>query len=89
MDMTPFSKRCEILSELWLEHRDIEEFEEFIEYNDLGLPMAHLINEKLVEPTRQGEIYIDETFDLFLTMLGLKDEGFDSLDELFEIWRNP
>ena len=89
MDTTPFSKRCEILSQLWLEQRDVEEFEEFIEYNNLGLPIAHLIEKKLVEPTRQGEIYIDETFDLFLTMLGLKDEGFDSLDVLFEIWRNP
>ena len=87
--MTPFEQRCEILSTLWMEHRDSETFGEFIEYNDIGLPMAHYIAEKLVEPTKSGEIYIDETFDLFLTLLGLEDEGFENLDEMFEIWRNP
>lgn len=80
--MTPFSKRCEILSELWMNYRDNEEFEEFIEYNDLGLPMAHLIAEKLVEPTRQGEIYIDETFELLLDVLRIEDEEYDSLSEM-------
>lgn len=82
MDTTPFSKRCEILSELWMNHKDEETFEEFIEYNDLGLPMAHLIDEKLVEPTRQGQIYIDETFDLLLNVLDIEDEGYDSLSEM-------
>lgn len=80
--MTPFSKRCEILSELWMNHRDDEAFEDFVEYNDLGLPMAHLIFEKLVEPTRQGEIYIDETFDLLLDVLRIEDDDYDSLSEM-------
>ena len=80
--MTPFSKRCEILSELWMNYRDNETFDDFIEYNDLGLPMAHLIAEKLVEPTRQGEIYIDETFDLLLETLRIEDDNYDSLSEM-------
>lgn len=82
--MTPFSKRCEILSELWLNYRDNETFEEFIEYNDLGLPMAHLIAENLVEATRQGEIYIDETFELLLNVLSIEDDNYDSLAEMLE-----
>ena len=82
--MTPFSKRCEILSELWMNYRDNEEFEEFIEYNDLGLPMAHLIAENLVEATRQGEIYIDETFELLLNVLSIEDDNYDSLAEMLE-----
>lgn len=80
--MTPFSKRCEILSELWMNYRENETFDDFIEYNDLGLPMAHLIAEKLVEPTRQGEIYIDETFDLLLETLRIEDDNYDSLSEM-------
>ena len=80
--MTPFSKRCEILSELWMNYRDNETFDDFIEYNDLGLPMAHLIAENLVEPTRQGEIYIDETFDLLLETLRIEDDNYDSLSEM-------
>ena len=82
--MTPFSKRCEILSELWINYRDNETFEEFIEYNDLGLPMAHLIAENLVEATRQGEIYIDETFELLLNVLSIEDDNYDSLAEMME-----
>lgn len=82
--MTPFSKRCEILSELWMNYRDNETFEEFIEYNDLGLPMAHLIAENLVEATRQGEIYIDETFELLLNVLSIEDDNYDSLAEMLE-----
>ena len=80
--MTPFSKRCEILSELWMNYRNNETFEEFIEYNDLGLPMAHLIAENLVEATRQGEIYIDETFELLLNVLSIEDDNYDSLAEM-------
>lgn len=82
--MTPFSKRCEILSELWLNYRDNETFDDFIEYNDLGLPMAHLIAENLVEATRQGEIYIDETFELLLNVLSIEDDNYDSLAEMME-----
>lgn len=82
--MTPFSKRCEILSELWMNYRNNETFEEFIEYNDLGLPMAHLIAENLVEATRQGEIYIDETFELLLNVLSIEDDNYDSLAEMLE-----
>lgn len=82
--MTPFSKRCEILSELWLNYRDNETFDDFIEYNDLGLPMAHLIAENLVEATRQGEIYIDETFELLLNVLSIEDDNYDSLAEMLE-----
>lgn len=82
--MTPFSKRCEILSELWMNYRNNETFEEFIEYNDLGLPMAHLIAENLVEATRQGEIYIDETFELLLNVLSIEDDNYDSLAEMME-----
>ena len=70
------------MSELWMNHRDDEAFEEFIEYNDLGLPMAHLIAENLVEATRQGEIYIDETFDLLLNVLNIDDDNYESLSEM-------
>ena len=67
-----------------MNYRDNETFEEFIEYNDLGLPMAHLIAENLVEATRQGEIYIDETFELLLNVLSIEDDNYDSLAEMLE-----
>lgn len=84
--MTDFSSKAEILAELWMEFRDDEDLIDFIEYNDLGLPLAYLITNKFCEVTTLGEAYINETFDLFLAALEVKeDTGFESLDEIFDL----
>lgn len=79
---TPFEARCSILSELWIEYRDQEDFKDFIDYNDLGLPLSFLLDEGIVKPTDKSKLMVNETFDLFLATLGQEDEGFDSLDDL-------
>jgi hypothetical protein len=83
--MTDFSNRAEILAELWMEFRDDEELQDFIEYNDLGLPLAYLVTNKFCEVSALGIAYINETFDLFLTSLELEDTGFETLDDIFAI----
>ena len=83
--MTDFESKCRILGELWMNYRDQREFKEFIEYNDIGLPLAYLVSEKLAEITGQGEIFIEETFALFLTSMGLEDEGFTELNDILEL----
>ena len=83
--MTDFSNRAEILAELWMEFRDDEELKDFIEYNDLGLPLAYLVTNKFCEVSTLGVAYINETFDLFLTSLELEDTGFETLDDIFAI----
>jgi hypothetical protein len=83
--MTDFSNRAEILAELWMEFRDDEELKDFIEYNDLGLPLAYLVTNKFCDVLTLGEAYINETFDLFLTSLELEDTGFETLDDIFAI----
>ena len=45
---TDFSTKTAILADLWINYRDEGEFEDFIEYNDLGLPLAYLINTELL-----------------------------------------
>jgi hypothetical protein len=79
---TPFDTKCEILSDLWMDHRHQEDFEDFISYNDLGLPLAFLVNGELVTPSEMAKSMIDETYELFLATLEIKDTGFDSLDDL-------
>lgn len=79
---TPFEARCSILSELWIEYRDQEDFKDFIDYNDLGLPLAFLLDEGIVKNTNKSMLMVNETFDLFLATLGQEDQGFDSLDDL-------
>ena len=79
---TDFSKRCAILSDLWMNYRDDEALVDFVEYNDMGLPLAYFITTEVVTPTEQAEIYINETFDLLLEALDVADKGFDNLDQM-------
>jgi hypothetical protein len=77
-----FESQCAILGQFWIEFRDNDEFKEFIVYNDMGLPMAYLINEGLVLSTQFAEKYIEETFDLFLAALDITDEELEGVDNL-------
>ena len=80
--MTNFSSKCSILGEIWEDHSEDDNFLDFIEYNDLGLPLAYLNSEGLAVPTSDGMRYIEETFELFLSSLNVKDTGFNDLNEV-------
>jgi len=83
--MTPFSSKCEILAELWLDYRDDEDFRDFIEYNDLGLPLAYALSNNIANVTENGEAIINETWSLLLAGLSIEEDiGFETLDKLFE-----
>lgn len=81
---TAFNTRAEILADLWMNFRNDEEFTDFVEYNDLGLPLAYAVINNLAKLNPTGEAMINETFDLFLAGLGVEDEedGYDTLDDL-------
>lgn len=80
---TPIEVRCDILSELWIEYRDQEDFNDFIDYNDLGLPLSFALAEGIVKPTDKSTMIVNETFDLFLATLGIEEDGgYDNLDDL-------
>lgn len=81
-ETTPFGIRAAILADLWLNYRDDEEFQDFINYNDLGLPLAYAISEGIVEGSTMSEKFINETFELLVAGLGLEDTGFESLDDM-------
>jgi hypothetical protein len=61
------------------------EFKDFIEYNDIGLPLSYFISEGIVESTPMAEKFINETFDILLKAMNVEDAGFETLDDLFEI----
>jgi len=71
-----------ILAELWMNYRDDEELEDFVEYNDIGLPLAYLLMNEIVLPSEQSAIYINETYDLFVSSLTVEDKEWQSLDEM-------
>jgi hypothetical protein len=76
---TTFIDKCEILGELWMDYREDEEF------TDLGLPLAYMISAGMVGavPSKGAEI-VEETFDLFLGAMNLKDTGFETLNDVFD-----
>lgn len=80
--MTSFENKCNILADLWMDYRDDEEFKDFLEYNDLGLPIAYAISNKIVSSLPMAEKFIEETFDLFLASLEIEDTGFESLEDI-------
>lgn len=83
---TPVNVRADILSDLWLNFRNEADFQDFIEYNDLGLPLAYAISSGIVTITEQAEKFINETFLLLLASLSIEyDTGFDSLDEILDL----
>ena len=82
--MTDFTNVCSILGKLYSLYKEDAEFKDFIEFNDLGLPLAYFVAENLCEVSDDGSRYITETWALFLAGLNLEDTGFSDLDEVFE-----
>ena len=82
---TPFDTRVSILADFWLSYRNDEAFEDFVQYNDLGLPLAYLLDNGIVDKNDKAVGFINETFDLLIAGLGVEDTGFTSLNNLFEL----
>ena len=67
-----------------MDYKTDKYFKDFIEYNDIGLPIAFLIDNDLVEPTELAKRYVYETWSIFLAALEIKeDTGWESLEEIF------
>lgn len=82
---TDFSKKVEILGQFYMNFRDDEQLSDFMEFNDIGLPLAYLAEEGLCDISEDGKKYVAETWELFLASFGLQDTGFDSLDEILKL----
>lgn len=80
---TSFDNKTFILADLWVNYRDDVDFKDFIDYNDIGLPLAFFIAEGLVNPTPKAEMFISETFLLLMNVMEIKkDTGFETLDDM-------
>jgi hypothetical protein len=81
---TTFEAQTSILADLWMDYRGDEEFKDFIEYNDLGLPLAYAVSSGIVESSPLAKQYIEETFSLLLASVNINEDlGYDSLDDIF------
>lgn len=80
--MTDIDVQIDILGNFYLNYKDDSSIREFIEFNDIGLPLAYLASEGLCQPTDQAIVYIQETFNILLATMGLEDIGYSGLDHL-------
>jgi hypothetical protein len=79
---TTYSDKLSILADLWLNYKQDEEFQDFVEYNDIGLPLAYAITNEIVQSTDLAERFITETFDLLIAGFHIEDTGFETLEEI-------
>lgn len=82
MEPTTLENKIAILSQLWTDYKHDEEFADFVEYNDIGLPVAYAIANNIVISTELAETFIQETFDLLLAGLGVEDDDYQDLVEV-------
>jgi hypothetical protein len=80
-----FTDKCGILGQFWFEYRDDDKLSDFIEYNDIGLPLSWFISTGVVTPNPIAEDYVNETFALFLAALSLTENDVDGLDNLNDV----
>jgi hypothetical protein len=80
--MTTQDNKVIILADLWLNYRDDSEFVDFVDYNDLGLPLSYMIANGIVERNEIADQFISETFDLLLAGLAIEDEDFETLEDV-------
>jgi hypothetical protein len=80
---TSFDIKCEILGDIWIDYRKDKEFQDFISYNDLGLPMAYMVSNDLISLTDAGKKFIEEAWELLLGALEIEDRGFIDINDMF------
>ena len=77
-----FADKAGIMAQLWLEFKEDEDFSAFVDYNDIGLPLAYCQANGLVkETTPLGEQYILETAQMFFDLLEITEAEVDELED--------
>jgi hypothetical protein len=82
---TSFLDKCKILAEVYTESSWNEELTEFRYTNDIGLPLAYLVNQDLTTANDKGEMFIESTWeDLCLYLRVDHKKKYSSSDEMIE-----
>jgi hypothetical protein len=75
--------KAEILVQFTQDEFNSGEYDEFFDYNDLGIPMAIAITQDMVILTDAGEQLLDETWnELCLLFEANPDDEYESIDDL-------
>lgn len=77
-----FADKAGTVGQLWIEFRNDEDFSAFMEYNDIGAPLAYAVAEGMVkELSPLGEEMVGETFNMLLNLLEVTEAEIDEVLE--------
>jgi hypothetical protein len=75
--------KAEILVQFTQDSFNDEEYSEFFDYNDLGIPLSIAVVQEMVILTDEGEQLLDETWkDLCLLFEADPESEYESIDDL-------
>ena len=75
--------KAEILVQFTQDEFNSGEYEEFFDYNDLGIPLSIAITQDMVILTDSGEQLLEETWkELCLLFNANPDDEYESIDDL-------
>ena len=75
--------KAEILVQFTQDHFNSGEYDEFFDYNDLGIPLSIAITQDMVILTDSGEELLEETWkELCLLFNANPDADYESIDDL-------
>ena len=83
--MNEMDRKVGVLADLYLNYRDEDQFKEFADYNDIGLPIAHLVHTGLCNMNKEAEVYVEETYDLLISAMSVDpDLDYQTIDDMLE-----
>jgi hypothetical protein len=86
MDKTPFSKKCEILFQFYLDNAIDPDWSDFIATNDLGFPAASLHVLGAATLNEIGIGYVEDVWQSLCGELGIDYHAtFENLQEMMVI----
>jgi hypothetical protein len=75
--------KAEILVQFTQDHFNTGEYDDFFDYNDLGIPLSIAITQDMVILTDSGEALLEETWsDLCLLFDADVNAEYESIDDL-------
>ncbi len=85
-DISEVVNKAKIIIEFVNRYADVEKYEDFFFYNDLGIPLAVAVFNDLCQLNDKGLIILDETFNTLLYDLGVleSDKEYKDLNEILE-----
>jgi hypothetical protein len=77
------SKKAEILVQFTQDYFNSGEYDEFFDYNDLGVPMSIALDQEMIILTDKGEELLQETWnELCLLFNANPDDEYETIDDL-------